>query len=47
MQKEYLSPSLQIFVMENQDVITNSAVLDEGTSTKDHVIVGGWSQDWQ
>ena len=47
MQKHYLTPSLQIFVMDTADVVTNSAVLDDSTLTKDHVIVGGWSDSWQ
>ena len=47
MQKQYYTPALRIFVMENADVITNSAVLDDSTLTKDHVIVGGWSDSWQ
>ncbi|MBR2329946.1 MAG: hypothetical protein IKA40_01745 [Clostridia bacterium] len=47
MQKEYLTPTLQILATNDVDVITSSAVLDDGTDTKDHVIVGGWSDAWK
>ena len=47
MQKEYLTPTLQILATNDVDVLTSSAELDDGTNTKDHVIVGGWSDAWK
>ena len=44
MQKDYLTPSLQIFVMTQEDVITASVTEGTGfdSNTKDHIL--DWSE---
>ncbi|MBO5480127.1 MAG: hypothetical protein J6A63_02935 [Clostridia bacterium] len=46
MQKEYLSPTLQVIVTYDADVLTSSLLgVDDGVFTKDHLIEG-WSDAW-